>query len=127
MSAHPALRALCESMGLPAGMAAPDRPLVLEFERSGRLEIGEEADGGFAIALARPVSPHGDGVAAAALRAVHPDRGMPFAVKAAFHGDDRLVLLARLAPEEMQLPTLDRLIGLLVRLAEQAEAGEPAA
>lgn len=127
MSDHPALRELCESMGLPAALAMPGRPLVLEFERSGRVEIEEEAAGGFAIALARPVSPHSDGVAAAALRAVHPDRGLPFAIKAAFRGDDQLVLLARLAAEEMQLATLDRLLSVLVSLAERAEAGEPAA
>ena len=127
MSAHPALAELCESIGLPGSLPLRGRPLVLQFERSGRLEIEEQVSGDFAIVLARPVSPHGQGIAAAALRAIHPDRGLPFRVKAAFRGVDQLVLLARLPPADMQLSTLDRLISVLFSLADQAEAGEPRA
>jgi hypothetical protein len=53
---------------------------------------------------------------------VHPDRGLPFTVKAAFRGEDTLVFLARIPEERVDLPTLDAIMQLLRRLANEAEA-----
>ncbi len=117
MSAEAAVQELCATMGV----GARELPLVLRFERSGELHI-ERSNDGILIYLAREVPGYRHGVAAAALRAVHPDRGLPFVVKAAFRGEDTLVFLARIPEERVDLPTLDAIMQLLRRLANEAEA-----
>ena len=69
MSAEAAVQELCATMGV----GARELPLVLRFERSGELHI-ERSNDGILIYLAREVPGYRHGVAAAALRAVHPDR-----------------------------------------------------
>ncbi|MEJ0017905.1 MAG: hypothetical protein WDN25_15325 [Acetobacteraceae bacterium] len=117
MSAEAAVQELCAAIGVRAG----ELPLVLRFERSGELHI-ERQDGGIVIYLARQVPEYRTGVAAAALRLVHPDRGLPFTVKAAFRGEETLVLLVRIAEEHVDVPMLDSVMHLLTRLADEAEA-----
>lgn len=117
MSGQAAVSEFCAQMGLPPA----ELPVVLSFERSGRLHI-EERDGVLTALLTRRVPLHQAGVAAAALRGVHPDRGLPFTVRAAFRGEDLLVLLARLPAEQVDLPALDSLVRLLARLADDAVA-----
>ena len=117
MSAESAVQDLCASMGV----GARELPLVLRFERSGELHI-ERCPGGILIYLAREVPEYRTGVAAAALRAVHPDRGLPFLVKAAFRGEETLVFLVRIPEDRVDLPTLDAVMQLLTRLANEAEA-----
>lgn len=117
MSAETAVRELCASIGV----GARDLPLVLRFERSGEMHIERSKDG-IVIYLARAVAEYRTGIAAAALRAVHPDRGLPFLVKAAFRGDETLVLLVSVPEENVDLPTLDAVMRLLTRLADETEA-----
>lgn len=117
MSGQAAVAEFCAQMGLPpSGL-----PVVLSFERSGRLHF-EEHDGVLTALLSRSVPLHQAGVAAAALRGVHPDRGLPFTVRATFRGEDLLVLLAQLPAGQVDLPTLDSLVRLLTRLADEAVA-----
>lgn len=118
MSADAAVAQFCAQLGLPAARL----PLVLSFERSGKLHL-EERDGTITVILARPVPPHQSGVAAAALRAVHPDRALPFPVRAAFKGEDTLVLLSRIPSDRVDLPALDSVVRLLSKLADDAVAG----
>jgi type III secretion system chaperone SycN len=122
VSEHAAVRDFCASLGLGLRGAGPTLPLVLDLERSGRVHIEQEDGGDFAVYVVRTVPEHRAGVAAAALRAVHPDRGAPYRVKAAFRNEDTLILLARLPEDRLDVPTLDGLIRLLARLADEAEA-----
>ncbi len=119
MSAESAVHDLCASMGV----GARELPLVLRFERSGELHI-ERCPGGILIYLAREVPEYRSGVAAAALRAVHPDRGLPYSSPegAAFRGEEALVFLVRIPEDRVDLPTLDAVMQLLTRLANEAEA-----
>jgi type III secretion system chaperone SycN len=119
----PALGAFCAGLGLDGQPQA--LPVVLDFERTGRLHLEEDASGSLVVYLARHVPAWREGVALAALRAVHPDRGLPHAVQAGFHGEETLVLLARLPAEQVDTPALDGLLGLLARLADEAEAAAP--
>jgi type III secretion system chaperone SycN len=112
-----AIAEFCASLGLPAG----EPPLAFEFERSGRLHI-ERAGEWVTVSLVRPMPRHRSGVAAAALSAVHPDRGLPLMVRAAFLGEDALVLVARIAERKLDLPTLHTAVGLLAGLAGEVEA-----
>lgn len=122
MSGHAAVRDFCASLGLGLPGASPGLPLVLDLEHSGRVHIEREDGGTFAVYIARTVPEHREGVAEAALRAVHPDRGTPHPVKAAFRNEGTLVLLARLPEDRLDVPTLDGLVRLLARLADEAEA-----
>lgn len=115
-----AIAEFCASLGLPGG----EPPLAFEFERAGRVHI-ERAGEWVSVSLLRPVALHRRGAAAAALAAVHPDRGLPLAVRVAFRGEDALVLVARIAERELDLPALDGAIGLLSRLADEIEAAAP--
>jgi type III secretion system chaperone SycN len=118
MTALTALQEFCAGLGIDP----PDElPIQLLFERSGRVLV-ESHGQGFILSLSREVSVHRHGVAAAALRAVNPERGLPFPVRAAFHGEETLVLLTSLDGDQIDVPTLDGLIGLLARLADEAEA-----
>lgn len=117
MSADAAVRDLCAAVGVRASPL----PLVLRFERSGNLHI-ERRNNDIIVYLARSAPAYRTGIAAAALRAIHPDRGLPFPVRVAFHGADTLVLLCRLPEVEVDLPTLDSIMQLLCRLADQAMA-----
>jgi type III secretion system chaperone SycN len=116
MSAETAVQDLCAAIGV----APRPLPLVLRFERSGEVHI-ERGEDSLVIYLARHVPAYRSGVAAAALRAVHPDRGLPFRVKAAFRGEETLVLLVRIAEAQADLPVLDAVVKLLTRLADEAE------
>lgn len=118
MTGHEAVAQFCSALGLPPQGA----PVSMQFERSGRLQI-EPREDGFVVLLARPAPPYLHGVAARALRLVHPDRALPFPVKAAFRGDDTLVMLARIAAVDLDLPTLERLVALLASLAADATDG----
>jgi type III secretion system chaperone SycN len=117
MSAEPVIGAFCAALGLPPHAL----PLVLSFEHAGQLHL-EQRDGFVLAYLTRRVPLYRRGVAAAALRAVHPGRGLPFAVHAAFCGEDVLVLLVRLPEETVDLPALNAVLQLLSRLADEAEA-----
>lgn len=116
MSAEAAIADFVSAVGLPPQAA----PLVLRFERAGRLHL-ETRDGFVVACLTRDVPLYRTGVAAAALRAVHPDRGLPFVVHAAFRGEATLVFLCRLPERSVDTSTLDRVLGLLSRLADEAE------
>jgi len=118
MSADAAVDELCASIGVPP----QELPLALKFERAGDLFIERRRGGFLLLYLARPVPAYRPGVAAAALRLVNPDRGLPYPVRAAFAGEDKLVLLTRLPEQEVDLPTLDAVMQFLTRLADQAEA-----
>jgi type III secretion system chaperone SycN len=117
MSAEAAVDDLCAAIGV----GAQPLPLMLRFERSGDVHI-EKREGFVLVYVARNVPLHRRGVAAAALRLVHPDRGLPHPIRAAFRGDDTLVLLCRLPENRVDLPTLDGIMQTLVRLADEAEA-----
>lgn len=117
MSASGAVAAFCAQLGLPPA----ELPVVLEFEHSGRLHI-EAAGEGVNVSLVRPIPLHRTGAAAAALAAVHPDRGLPVPVRAAFLGEDALVLVARIDRARLDLPTLDAAVGMLTGLARDIEA-----
>ena len=117
MTAESAVQELCAIIGVPPRSL----PLVLRFEHSGDLHI-ERRGRHIVIYLARQVPVYHAGVAAAALRLVHPDRALPFPVKAAFRGEDTLVLLVRIPEARVDLPTLDSVTRLLTRLAREAEA-----
>jgi type III secretion system chaperone SycN len=113
-----AVREFCAAIGI----AGPRQlPVVLSFERSGRVMV-ELHEHGVLLSLSRDVSVHRHGVAAAALRAVNPQRGLPFRVRAAFNGEETLVLLSVLDPAQLDVSTLDGIIGLFSRLADEAEA-----
>ena len=114
----PVVAQFCATLNMP-----PQRlPLSLQFERSGRLQIDHRGND-YCVLLARPAPQYQEGVAEAALRAVHPDRGLPFSVRAGFSGDDTLVLLARIPDREFDLPTLERLLAALTSLADDATRG----
>jgi type III secretion system chaperone SycN len=117
MSAETAVHDLCAAIGVgPRAL-----PLVLHLERSGEMHM-EAREDSLVVYLARQVPEFREGVAAAALRAVHPDRGLPFRVKAAFRAVDTLVFLMRIPEDQVDLPTLDAAMRLLTRLADEAEA-----
>ena len=116
MSADAAIQDLCAAIGV----APRELPLVLRFERSGDLHIERRGDA-IVVYLARHVPLYRHGVAAAALQAVHPDRRLPYVVKAAFHGDETLILLARMREQDVDLPALGAITRLLTRLADEAE------
>lgn len=117
MSNTSAIDEFCAALGLPPA----EPPLVFEFERSGRVHI-DRAGEWVTVSLLRPMPLHRSGAAAAALAAVHPDRGLPLPVRAAFLGEETLVLLARIAERRLDLPTLDAAVGLLSGLAGEVEA-----
>lgn len=116
MNAETAVQDLCAAIGV----GPRTLPVVLRFERSGEIRM-ESREDGLVVYLARQVPEFREGVAAAALRSVHPDRGLPFRVKAAFRGADTLVFLTRIPDDRVDLPTLDAAMRLLARLAEEAE------
>jgi type III secretion system chaperone SycN len=117
MSGSAAIAEFCNSVGLPPA----EPPIAFEFERSGRLHI-ERAGDWVTVSLVRPMPLHRTGAAAAALAVVHPDRGLPLPVRAAFLGEDELVLLTRIPEDQLDLPMLNTAIGLLSGLANQVEA-----
>ncbi|ULJ74457.1 hypothetical protein [Rhizobium gallicum] len=117
MSADAAVQAFCSLMGLP--LQTP--PITLRFERSGDLHM-ESRDGSFVMYLTRAMPLHLKGAAAAALRAVHPDRTLPFVVHVAFHGEALLVLLIGMTEERIDLPTLETAAQVLVRLVDEIDA-----
>ncbi|GLS30842.1 type III secretion chaperone SycN [Mesorhizobium albiziae] len=117
MSAEAAIQAFCSAMGLPPQTP----PLTLRFERSGNLHL-ECRDGSFVMYLTRAMPLRRKGAAAAALRAVHPDRALPFMVHVAFNGEALLVLLIGMAMDRVDLPTLESAAQVLVRLIDEIDA-----
>ncbi|MBL6080026.1 hypothetical protein JMJ56_18555 [Belnapia sp. T18] len=119
MSAQAGIRAFCEGLGvaMPRTM-----PVVLRFERAGRLLIAEDR-GGLTLLLERDLPAWRTGVLAAALRAVHPARGVPRPVHIRCRSHRSLLLSLHLAAEEVDTPMLDGCLRLLNRLADEAEAG----
>ncbi|MER8791429.1 hypothetical protein NKH71_26860 [Mesorhizobium sp. M0983] len=117
MSAHASIQAFCSAMGLPP--QAP--PLTLRFERSGNLHI-ECRDGSVVMYLTRAMPLHRQGIAAAALKAVHPDRALPHMVNVAFYGEALLVLLISITENRVDLPTLESGAQVLVRLVDEIDA-----
>ncbi|NRP75103.1 Chaperone protein SycN [Ensifer psoraleae] len=117
MSADAAVQAFCSAMGFP--LQTP--PVTLRLERSGNLHM-ESRDGTFVMYLTRAMPLHRKGAAAAALRAVHPDRALPFMVHVAFYGDALLVLLIGMAEERIDLPSLETAAQVLVRLGNEIDA-----
>src|SRR5262249_32020364 len=95
-------------------------PLALEFERSGRVHIDRTGDA-VTVSLVRPMPLHRTGAGAAALAVVHPDRRLPLAVRAAFLGEDALVLSTRIPEARLDLPPINTAIGLLTGLANEVE------
>ncbi|CCB66708.1 chaperone protein sycN [Hyphomicrobium sp. MC1] len=122
MSSHSAIATFCESLGIPLSPIGLSLPLALEFERSGTLRLEENGAGGYWLTLAREVPLHRRGVAAAVLRAAHPDRSMPLRVKAGFHGDETLVLMTGLAKEVADAPAIASALRMLVRLADEVDS-----
>ncbi len=118
MSALGTVQEFCRSIGV----SEPDSlPAELLFERAGQVTIeSDEAD--VLISLRREVSLFREGIAAAALEAVNPERGLPFRVHAGFLAEDTVVFLMAIAETQLDLPTLDRAISLLASLAAQTEA-----
>jgi len=117
MSDTAAIAEFCRSVGIPV----TDLPLALELERSGRLHVERTGDA-VTISLVRPMPLHKNGAAAAAMSAVHPDRGLPLLVRTAFLGEDQLVLLARISQPDLDLPLINTTISLLTSLADQVES-----
>ncbi len=118
MTALATLQEFCQGIGLPAPQALP---VALVFERAGRVAIESRDDDHFLVFLSRQVPVHQHGVARAALRAVDPARGLPFLVRVAFRGEDTLIFVASIAASQLDIPTLDHLVTLLARMADEAE------
>lgn len=118
MSFVATIRQFCSSIGLPP----QDPPLALDMERSGTLRV-ELTQGKVAVSLARPFPLHREGVADAALRAVHPDRGISMPIRAAFQGDETLVLFALIDEPIFDLSVLEEAFSLLSRLLRDIDAG----
>lgn len=121
MSSHAAIATFCDSLGISVSHANLSLPLALQFERSGTLRMEEDGKGSYWLTLARQVPLYRRGVAAAALRATHPDCGIPIRVKTGFHGEETLVLMTRLAKEAADAPTIAATLRILMRIADEVD------
>lgn len=116
MNLAAAVADFCRTIGLPA---AP-LPLALRFEKSGLLVLEEQNDN-LVASLHRTAPRYRAGVAVAALRAVHPDRNLPYAVRAGFRGDETLVFQARVQADRVEPSLLEHVLTTLVAIADSVE------
>ena len=114
------LRRFGDSLGLAALDFNAQNVSALDIESLGTLSFERIADQVF-LCLAREFPMHDLDLAERALGAVGLDKGHPFSVRPALHGENALLLTIRLNEKEFTLPNLERCIALLAEIMNTVE------
>ena len=114
------LRRFGDSLGLAALDFNAKNVSALDIESLGVLRFERIADQVF-LCLSREFPSHDLDIAERALGGVGLDKGHPFSVRLALHGENTLLLTIRLNEREFTLLNLERCIALLEKIMNAVE------